>query len=418
MTWLFRSPSYCPLAGFECSTQWYGHQNVILDGRLTPLFAWASSQKDMDAPRFQGLDLLYSRLTEDHAITVPHTSADTGRRVPWEQCDPRFCKLVEVYQAQRGNYEFEGCLRQSTFSGGFGSYVHDALQAGWKLGFVASTDHGNGASYAGALAERLEPRSLFEALKSRRTFGATVKGLFVDFRVDDALMGEEVACSAPPKVHVTARAPQELAELVVFRDGKPWKSLGRATANRPDSAVGATLVLEPPFKAKPPEKDWVMTFTVDDGEWLAWPLGRRPPQGEKKGRGFSLDPADPHVLRFEWPAGYVGFRPGEMRVRLRAHRDGRVKIDLDGDGRDAREVRVGAMLAHAINGSLGNQSWTLTSYERYDDVVQLDPGLGVRELDHEWIDDELEPGASWYYARITQRDGEMAWSSPIYVSRQ
>jgi len=34
------------------------------------------------------------------------------------------------------------------------------------------------------------------------------------------------------------------------------------------------------------------------------------------------------------------------------------------------------------------------------------------------VEDSLPPGAStWYYARVTRTDGEMAWSSPIWVSR-
>lgn len=38
-------------------------------------------------------------------------------------------------------------------------------------------------------------------------------------------------------------------------------------------------------------------------------------------------------------------------------------------------------------------------------------------LELEWIDEEgLDPAENYYYVRVTQRDGEMAWSSPIWVS--
>ena len=36
----------------------------------------------------------------------------------------------------------------------------------------------------------------------------------------------------------------------------------------------------------------------------------------------------------------------------------------------------------------------------------------------EWTDREFSPGESWYYARVLQEDGQLAWSSPMWVSKQ
>src|SRR5690606_7509805 len=41
-------------------------------------------------------------------------------------------------------------------------------------------------------------------------------------------------------------------------------------------------------------------------------------------------------------------------------------------------------------------------------------GLGVREVDVPLVDDSTAP--AFYYARVFQVDGEMAWSSPIWVA--
>jgi hypothetical protein len=43
-------------------------------------------------------------------------------------------------------------------------------------------------------------------------------------------------------------------------------------------------------------------------------------------------------------------------------------------------------------------------------------GLGVRELDVAFDDDPHPTGPAFYYARVFQVDGEMAWSSPIWVT--
>ena len=42
-------------------------------------------------------------------------------------------------------------------------------------------------------------------------------------------------------------------------------------------------------------------------------------------------------------------------------------------------------------------------------------GLGTRELDVSFPDDEILTGTCFYYARAFQVDGELAWSSPLWV---
>ncbi len=41
---------------------------------------------------------------------------------------------------------------------------------------------------------------------------------------------------------------------------------------------------------------------------------------------------------------------------------------------------------------------------------------GSREVDLEYLDAEAGPGDHWYYVRIEQANGELAWSSPIWVT--
>ncbi|MBL7067410.1 MAG: hypothetical protein ISS29_06075 [Candidatus Marinimicrobia bacterium] len=32
-----------------------------------------------------------------------------------------------------------------------------------------------------------------------------------------------------------------------------------------------------------------------------------------------------------------------------------------------------------------------------------------------YVDNDLQPGKHWYYVRVVQEDGEMAWTSPIWA---
>ena len=43
---------------------------------------------------------------------------------------------------------------------------------------------------------------------------------------------------------------------------------------------------------------------------------------------------------------------------------------------------------------------------------------GAKQSSFEFRDEEVEPGESYYYVRVEQSDGSLAWSSPIWVNYQ
>ena len=60
--------------------------------------------------------------------------------------------------------EFLGAFRSAPSSNREGSFVQDGLAAGQRFGLISSSDHGNGASYAAVLAERLDRDSLIDCI--------------------------------------------------------------------------------------------------------------------------------------------------------------------------------------------------------------------------------------------------------------
>ncbi len=49
-------------------------------------------------------------------------------------------------------------------------------------------------------------------------------------------------------------------------------------------------------------------------------------------------------------------------------------------------------------------------------VYKIEPG--TQEAEFEYLDVEAGPGDHWYYVRVEQEDGELAWSSPIWIARR
>ena len=60
---------------------------------------------------------------------------------------------------------------------------------------------------------------MLEALKARRTFGAT-ETMVLDLRMGDALLGERVETNRDPKLQVFARGVEPLELVEVVKDGK------------------------------------------------------------------------------------------------------------------------------------------------------------------------------------------------------
>ncbi len=408
LTELYHSPGFVTLAGYEWSTRQWGHHNVILPGRLTPFVGEISD-----------LDALFSKLPKGGAITIPHHPSDTSFANDFAECDDRFTRLIEIYQARRGNFEFDGCFKQAPNAGALGSFVQDALQQGHAYGIIASSDHAEGQAYACVLAERLERGALFSAMRERRTYGATTKGMFVDLRVDDALMGEAIDVSGPPRVHLVVRGAAELAEVVVFRNGKPWQRVAAQGDGEVDWNRQAPLRLQVRIATGgPPLSEAAqLRFTLEQGRFGGVlekrPQARRNPAPSWKAAGATAT--------WSAPAGFAAMQGlRDFPIHCNTTLDDAVTMHLpapDGSALPAAARPLRELLDAPLTGELpGGAAFTVT-LELGDGALALQKGLGSRDFTGEWSDADLRSGKSWYYARFIQVDGELCWSSPIFVSK-
>jgi hypothetical protein len=321
-------------------------------------------------------------------------------------------RLVEVYQAMRGNSEFDGCLRQSKSATTDDCFVQDALEEGHQYGLIASTDHGGGCAYAVALAERLDVPSLMEAFRARRTYAATTKGMLVDFRIDDHLMGEEVTCRAPPKISVKVRGAAELAELVVFRDAAVFQSLGRP-APQPGATIVVTVRMDLTQTPKEGET-WRLRLAAPGCalERITTPVRRNSKHQPPYPRWRALD----EEAVFLWPDSFApDSAEHQFRMKVRGPSDAKLAFEW---GDERREAALLDLLDHPVEGATPRGPFKVTASQPPDAQVEVAKGLGVRELTQEWTDTSAGPGDHWYYARAVQVDGEIVWSSPIFVTRE
>ncbi|MBM4015474.1 MAG: hypothetical protein FJ293_10990 [Planctomycetes bacterium] len=402
LTQLYLSPGFVTLAGYEWSTAEWGHHNVILPGRLTPFIGQISD-----------LGALFKALPKDGAVTIPHHPADNSFANDWTECDDRFTRLVEIFQSRRGNFEFDGCFKQAPNAGSLGAYLQDALQQGHHYGIIASSDHAEGQAYACVLAERLDRASLFAALRARRTYGATTKGMFVDLRVDDALMGEAIEIATPPRVRLTAHGLRELSEVVIFRNGKPWQRAGPEPASEPNGFAPIRVVVRVAADGAPPTADARLAFKVKGGRF-GQTEERRPYSRRRAVPWWESDGARAELA---CPEGFDA-QPfmRDFPLRVIADLEATLELTLPGGTKASRTLRE--LAATPLAGELPGGGPFTVAIDLGDGALPFRTGLGTRDFTGEWTDADLRSGKSWYYARLIQVDGEIAWSSPIFVERK
>jgi hypothetical protein len=227
---LFHVPGrFVPLYGYERSINFpLGHRNIFHPRRgvftlRVPKLHIAERPEliDRDAQN------LWSYLRSTGGIGLPHTSG-TSMGTDWRLRDDPLEPVTEIYQGDRNSYEEQGAPRaaipQAIGDGQGGrqpfqkGLVWNALGAGYRMGFIASSDHfSTHISYANLLVpDGVTTRDdIQEALRARRSYAST-DNIIVDFRAGPAVQGEILSASESPalRIHVVGTAPLLRVDLI------------------------------------------------------------------------------------------------------------------------------------------------------------------------------------------------------------
>ncbi|MCG2794454.1 MAG: DUF3604 domain-containing protein, partial [Actinomycetia bacterium] len=248
--------------GFEWTQHHLGHRHILFGPGEEPVLLPHTD------PLYATPGLLLEALAGRKALVIPHHTAwKTHFGEMYFDFGPRespFQRLVEVY-SQHGNSEFYGCPRPidhvalmeglkgkiaravmgTEYAGPqSGSYVRDALAAGYRLGLIAGSDEhldaGDprkapgrlyGGGITGVFAGAVTREALWEALWKRRVCGTTGARIFMEFHTDGHPHGSEIEADGPLRItgHVIGTSDLELVELVKFDSGgysTPWQQGG------------------------------------------------------------------------------------------------------------------------------------------------------------------------------------------------
>ncbi|HUH74875.1 MAG TPA: DUF3604 domain-containing protein [Chitinophagales bacterium] len=132
------------------------------------------------------------------------------------QYNEEYKKLIEIYSYHGLSESYDpnhnlSYYGRSKIAGSFNgpNYAQDAWAMGEKLGVIASSDDHTGHpgsivnGVVAVYANELERDTLFQAMKNRHTYGTTGERIWVDFRVNNALMGSTITIHPDTKPTVS-----------------------------------------------------------------------------------------------------------------------------------------------------------------------------------------------------------------------
>ncbi|MCP4154194.1 MAG: CehA/McbA family metallohydrolase [bacterium] len=228
----YESSTFIPFAGYEWTSQIYGHRTVVfkeLDEGL-PLYSSRS------VPEIEDLwDNFTMAGLQQHVIALPHHPAGGPVVVDWNYHNSNYEPLVEIY-SEFGSSEdcgdfnpiaLNGCSPENT--------VQAALDKGYKLGIYAGTDSHDSSPgsvdsldscftaanhpYAGGLiavmARSFSRENIWRAIKAKRVYGTSGPKILLRFKLNEAFMGSTVTVSSTDTVSLEIGATADGTGAVI-----------------------------------------------------------------------------------------------------------------------------------------------------------------------------------------------------------
>lgn len=408
----------------------WGDHNVFYKNEGPPIFRVGTIRE------------LYGKLRGLDAIAVPHhIGYRPGRRSPdWSACDERvtpFAEIFSLHGCSETDEEWIGLRNNAHMGPGTkGGTYQDALDRGLHIGAICSTDAKYmpapwGMGLMACLAKELTRDALWEAFLARRVYGVTGDRIALDFTVNGAPMGSVLDFAPKRAIRVAVDGWDALDRIEVLRGSRVIAThCHQGTWDVPAAGKRAQkfkLRIEagwgPHVHELPLRKTrWDGALSVSGGRFLGWhpcwlSLGQEAPRLEGGEASFALDNGqgqryqNADVLEFE------ASPESEFRLQLNGEEvRGRVTQLCEGSRvlwfRDEclREVRelTGVVPADA------EREDTFYHVARKAKIHRAIPEAGYT-AEFEIADDEPLTAETHYRVRVEQRNGQRAWSSPIWV---
>ncbi|MCK5803964.1 MAG: DUF3604 domain-containing protein [Lentisphaeria bacterium] len=384
---------------------------------------------------------LYAALRRIDAIAIPHhTAYMPGMRAPhWKACDTSispYSEIFSVHGCSETDEERPGLRRNPHMGPGTadGTY-RAALLRGLRLGAICSTDNWTnmpghwGHGLMAVLAPELTREALWEAFRARRVYGVTGDRIELDFTCNDAPMGSILPYTKARQLRVHAVACDEIDKIEILRDERVIHTHNHLQRTA-DSEARCRLRVEVGWgslegELPMAEMPWDVKLHLSQGSFTDWS-----PCWTTRGQSASLTSQDSCSLQFLSQQGTSKVANQNATVVEFAAEPG-TALTLRANGQELRatvkELLAGSQLLWYPE-ETAEMVRTLTGVElapgaRQDMLYHMSPKVKVHRAIPESaytacveLEDVATSGdGAFYRVRVEQRNGQRAWSSPIWI---
>lgn len=406
---------FAAFLGFEWHSNYYGDQCVI----------FPDDYKDICYA--EDLDGLRSFCRENNAMLLPHHVAYPKgvRGLNWDYYDPDLAPVVEIYS-------MHGCSEtdRSPYPMRMGSpggrsteqTIAAALARGQRFGFTASTDShigfpgAWGEGVTGALVTDVTRDGVMEAIRARRTYALTGDRIYLDFKVNGALMGSEIACDDELEIEYDIDCRDEIDRVEVIMNNQVVDTAGPAPAGGGGQAP-ATYQLRfewgwGPWGSldTPKTVDWSFNLNAKNARisrvFPCWTSG---PFDENRRHKIASD-AD-HVSVSSYTSrqdSFNGMPNQAIVIEFEGTSDTRFDLDLKTPASIKRSFDFSDLMRRSFEFHVGG-------YPSESVQIQRLSSANETRLQRKIVL-PVPPESSFVYLRVTQKNGQMAWSSPVFVN--
>lgn len=389
---------------------------------------------DLDAPLLEApsIPALREKLRGRKAFITPHHMGYMRqyRGYNWqafvEGDQTPFVEMVSRHgsaESDGGDFPYLHDMGPRTWEG---SILH-GLSLGHKFGIMGSTDQHAGypGSYGDGricvLAPSLSREAIWDALQARRIYCATGDKIRVDFRLNDAFMGEEITASRR-EIRVQVEGDDTIDYIEIIKNGKSLtRFAGAFSPTIPEhETIRAKIRVEVGWCRKKDPVRWDVNLRLTAGRILnITPCFRgapytSPQPGEEETFRTLVNRITDRGEDFVQADLYTVKNPNTVTPTTQA-----IVLDVEMPKPAHLVTRLnGQEFTHSLETLLqGNKSHFLDGW--LSEAVQIHraiPQAGFT-LEGAHIDESPENDEDYYYLRVRQRNNQWAWTTPIWVKR-
>lgn len=435
--------------GFEkVSSNWDKIRQMVLDryneGKFVTFIGWEwhslewgdyciyFSNPEQEMYNAESLDGLKKYCISKGAIIIPHHPGykNGWRGLNWDCLDESVTPVVEIFSEHGNSFEAKSHMGMYNHSMGgveLSQSGLEQLKKGRKFGFIAcSDDHygypgGYGFGLTAVYADKLDRDSIFSAIKNRNTYAVTGDRIKLFFTVNDALPGDTIPASGVVRLDFNVQTRDKIKLVEIFKNSLPLK-IYTAIDYLNSSRINQTEELNHMAKI-----EWGWDF-IASGKVTKWDIVI-----ETKNSTFhDVVPAfcggagsvtEMNILEC---TGNQHIRVNSFTSRKNSFPVNSISFLWEGESDSNINLIIEAVQDGQIfKKKLDISKTDLIENDEYLSIINRfsSPKLKVHTLlepkDYEFshsVKDTTVKHGDYYFIKVTQENGQMAWSSPVWIT--